>query len=251
MDNDPELSIIIPSYNEVGNLEELLEKCETLVKKQPKKNIEIVIVDNGSTDNTPIELKKWSNQNQLRSIRYIRVEKNKGYGHGILTGLASAKGVVLGWTHADLQTDLEDVWVAFEIYQHSKNDWALIKGRRKNRPLLDTFFTYGMQVYCGIQLKEKITDINAQPKVFSRQFYERYINEKAPIDFSLDLYVLYMARKNGHEIKEIPVYFKDRKHGIAKGGGSWRGKVKLIHRTLNYIHALKQEIKNSESPDTG
>ena len=68
--------------------------------------------------------------------RSVRVEKNVGYGHGILTGLQSACGELLAWSHADLQTDPADVFRAFQLYQRDGHAVArLVKGRRKGRGL--------------------------------------------------------------------------------------------------------------------
>ena len=66
-----------------------------------------------------------------------------------------------------------------------------------------------------------------------------YFQKQAPHDFSLDLFLLYQAKKYGYGIKEIPVYFKKRLHGEAKGGGSWQTRSLLIKRTLRYIIKFK------------
>jgi hypothetical protein len=85
-----------------------------------------------------------------------------------------------------------------------------------------------------------LDDINAQPKLFSRDFYES-VRDAAPHDFSLDLYWLYKARKLGYKIESCPVYFRSRRFGEAKGGGGGLAqKWKLTKRTLAYIHALHQ-----------
>ncbi|MDG1436740.1 MAG: hypothetical protein P8P83_03015 [Rickettsiaceae bacterium] len=150
---------------------------------------------------------------------------------------------MLAWTHADMQTDPADVIKALDLYNDSKDDLLIIKGRRKNRKLVESFFTFGMQIVVFLLLKTYLNDINAQLKLFSRKFYEKYIQNKAPKDFSLDLYLLYQAKINKYKILEIPVYFKDRIHGEAKGGGSFKTRVKLIVRTFKYIFKTRKEIK--------
>ena len=85
--------------------------------------------------------------------------------------------------------------------------------------------------------------VNAQPKLFSRKFYDKHLVKGAPLDFSLDLYLLYWARKFGRII-EIPVYFEKRIYGEAKGGGSFKTRMKLVKRTFAYIFELKGALKN-------
>ena len=63
-----------------------------------------------------------------------------------------------------------------------------------------------------------------------------------PNDFSLDLYILYKARFHNLPILELPVFYKERIHGESKGGGTIKGKWKLILRTLNYLFKLKMAL---------
>ena len=97
------LSLVIPCYNEAANLPLLLSRCAE-VAHQGK--IEIILVDNGSTDKSPRVLAELLPHHP--GCRSVRVEKNQGYGFGLLSGLRAAEGKVLGWTHADMQTDPDD-----------------------------------------------------------------------------------------------------------------------------------------------
>ena len=99
------LSLVIPCYNESESLPTLIEQCQTIISEN--ENIEVILVDNGSSDSTPEILRPLEKHNT--SLRSTRVEQNIGYGNGILAGLKVAQGEILGWTHADLQTDPTDV----------------------------------------------------------------------------------------------------------------------------------------------
>jgi hypothetical protein len=68
--------------------------------------------------------------------------------------------------------------------------------------------------------------------------------DHAPDDFSLDLYLLYKFREKGLPILDLKVNFAQRLHGEAKGGGTLKGKFKLIKRTLSYIFKLSRSLKN-------
>ena len=91
-----------------------------------------------------------------------------------------------------------------------------------------------MSIICTIILKKSFSDFNAQPKIFRQSFYLK-IREEAPTDFSLDLYLLFMAKKLKYDIIDFPVFFNKRLHGEAKGGGSIKTKLKLSIRTFSYI----------------
>lgn len=228
------LSIIIPCYNEKSSIEDLVKNCIENINDK----MEVLLVDNGSSDNT---FQVLSNLNLPKNIIPLRVEKNKGYGNGILFGLNHSRGEIVSWTHADLQTDISDVTRGYKLYKEELiNKTSIVKGVRKKRNLFDFFFTFSMGIYSSIILKKWMYDINAQPKIFHRAFLEKF--KKAPLDFSLDLYVLYFFSLNKINIKSIPVFFNKRQYGVSKGGGTLKGKFKLIKRTLSYIHHLKKSL---------
>ena len=241
---DPLLSVVLPCYNEQDNLPALFERLDKLSGSNT--SIEIILVNNGSTDNSSVifdqELKKRNNS----SFKVVHVPVNKGYGFGILEGLRNAKGQVLSYTHADRQTDPMDVLTALDLFQKHNNPELLVKGFRRNRKMGEAFFSYGMGILSSLALGKRLSEINAQPKLFSRSFFERY-EKNAPLDFSLDLYLLYCAKRNG-KIIDFPVYFAKRVAGEAKGGSgsSFKVRKKLIKRTFTYIFELKNKLKHGK-----
>ncbi|MGL4524481.1 MAG: glycosyltransferase family 2 protein [Spirochaetia bacterium] len=238
-------SLVIPCYNEAENLPLMISRLKEIFASQ--RDFECILVNNGSTDNTNEVMDNILSKESIDWMKVIHVAKNEGYGYGILKGLEATEGELLGWTHADMQTDPHDVLKAFEIYQYSDNKEILVKGYRKNRKLMDSLFSFGMQCMVWAVLRVFVTEINAQPKVFSRNFYLKYIKDHAPYDFSLDLYLLYQGKKNRVPILSFPVYFTKRQYGEAKGGGgSWKNRIKLIKRTLSYIFMLRHQIKEGK-----
>ena len=235
------ISLIIPCFNEEENLEKLLEKLNLLIKEFSDENIEIVIVDNGSTDNSNNIIRSHKLFLDKR-ISLLNIKKNIGYGDGLYQGINFSKGDVICWFHADLQFDPFD---SIKIYKKFKNaifnEELFIKGKRINRSLFDNFFTFGMSLLTFLLFKKKIKDINAQPKIFKRSFLKLINNP--PIDFSFDIYFLLIASKNNIKIIESPVNWYDRNAGIAKGGGSFQLKLKLTLRTIKFMLDLKKILK--------
>jgi len=223
-------SVVIPCFNESDNLELLLK---SLIQLNIQNNLEIIIVDNGSTDNSYSLLFELKEKIKIHNLKVVSIKKNIGYGNGIIRGLNETSGDFLGWTHADLQTDVTDVLKGFKLIEQSTGN-SIVKGKRSNRNMFDNIFTIFMSIVCIIMLRKSLFDINAQPKIFSKVFYNQ-IKDRAPDDFSLDLYLLYMAKKMNYSILEFPVFFNKRLYGEAKGGGSIKTKLKLSVRTFSYI----------------
>ena len=238
------LSIVLPCYNEAGNLPKIYIVLSEILKEHSE--LEVLLVNNGSTDNSSAVFTALQKTHTL-PIRVVTIEKNQGYGHGILTGVRAAQGEFIAWSHADMQTDPRDILAAYEKLKASANpEKTVVKGRRKNRPLLDEFFTSGMAALSSIALGQWLHDINAQPKLFPRSFVA--LLDSAPTDFALDLFFLYEAKKQGYTLLEQDVVFGKREHGEAKGGGTMKGKIKLIKRTLAYIFELRRRLREPSLP---
>lgn len=227
-------SLVIPCYNEAANLPLLLERCKALAA-QP--DVEIVLVDNGSTDNSADVL--LALLPQYPGCRSVRVEKNQGYGFGIVTGLKAASGDVLGWTHADMQTDPQDALRGLELFAEHGPD-IFVKGRRYGRPFMDVVFTVGMSLFETLLLARPMWDINAQPTLFSRRFFESW--STPPDDFSLDLYAYYQAQSAGLTVHRFPVKFGERAFGVSHWNVNWAAKRKFIRRTVDFSLQLKKKI---------
>ena len=238
------LSIVIPCYNEEGNILELFNNLEKLINLNS--NLEIIIVDNGSTDNSLAIIKDHSiYKNKL--IKLVMVEKNLGYGNGIMSGIYKSSTKYISWCHADLQTPPQYACDAFkENFDKLEKRKIIIKGKRVNRDIFDQLFTFGMSIVASLLFGNKLNDINAQPKIFSRQFLSLLKNP--PNDFSLDVYLMAVAIQNQYKIIEYPVSWEQRIAGEAKGGGSIKAKIRITIQTLKCILNLKKnffKLKNS------
>ena len=229
-----DLSIVVPCYNEEQNIPLILKRFADVMEE----NVELILVNNGSTDNSSDVFDRELRKSKYSFVRLVEVKKNVGYGHGILSGLKQAKGKFLAWTHADMQTDPGDVLKGYKLIKNKSN--SVLKGKRIKRKLGETLFTFGMSVIASIVLRKMLFDVNAQPKIFPKEFYEKMLN--APDDFSLDLYWLYLAKKEGYEVLSLPVYFKDRIYGESKWAFSFSSRLRTILRTIRYIFALKSHL---------
>ncbi|MDO8772572.1 MAG: glycosyltransferase family 2 protein [Burkholderiaceae bacterium] len=228
-------SLVIPCYNEAANLPLLLDRCKEVTHRP---DIEVILVDNGSTDDSPQVLQRLLPQ--YPGCRSVRVEKNLGYGFGILSGLKAAKGEILGWTHADMQTNPQDALRGLALFE-KHGPRIFVKGRRYGRPFADAVFTLGMSAFETILLGKPMWDINAQPTMFSRTFFETW--QDPPYDFSLDLYCYYQAHCKDLKIYRFPVRFGERAHGVSHWNVNWAAKRKFIRRTVDFSLQLRKNLK--------
>ncbi len=239
-----DLSVVIPCFNEEKNLNDLVDQIRIIKKDNLNINFEFILVNDGSTDQTSFILQEL---NKDEIYKFVDLKKNHGYGGSILEGLKASNGEIVSWTHADLQCDLNDIAIAYTLNkQKLLNGKIIIKGKRIKRKLIDSFFSNSMATIASIMFNKKFKDINAQPKIFSRNLLKEFVD--APKDFSLDLYLLYISKIKSYEIIEHPVIYKKRTAGVSKGGDSFYGKIKLTLRTLKYIINLR--LKSYENNST-
>lgn len=228
-----DISLVIPCFNEAKNLPLVFEKCACFGQVE---GCEVILVDNGSFDDTQEVLSAFLPL--FPHCRSVHVAKNQGYGFGILSGLKAAEGDILAWTHADMQTDPQDVLEGLKFFKAGGD--LFVKGKRYGRPFSDAFFSAGMSIFETVLMGKLMWDINAQPTIFRKAFFEEWQNP--PHDFSLDLYAYYMARQTAVPIKRFPVRFGERVNGSSHWNVNWSAKWKFIKRTVGYSLKLKSEI---------
>ena len=222
-----DLSIVLPCYNESGNLQEILRRYREL---RNSLSFELILVDNGSTDGTAQVLAEELRKPENQFARTVLVPKNVGYGHGIQEGLRASEGAVLAFSHADLQCSPEDLLTAMVLYRQSVDKApALVKGcRRGHRPFLDRLVTWfynhlaawilGLRGSAadpsGKNAAAITIDVNAEPKMFPKSLLPDLL--AGPKDFTFDLYVLYAAKMRRHPIREFDVKYQMRQWGRSK-----------------------------------
>lgn len=229
------LSIILPCYNEADNLPLLLAGYRQVWRDLPA---ELILVNNGSTDHTVDVLAQHLKQPEYGFARTVHITPNRGYGHGIYTGLQAAQGEFLSFSHADMQCSPADVFRAYDkLMAEPDPTLALVKGARGKRGFSAALITNGMAVIASILLLTKLTDINAQPKLFHRSHLDRLTCP--PDGFQFDVYLLYLARRAGLKLLTIPVTFEKRAHGQSKWAFSIFSRYRLIWATVVYMSRLR------------
>jgi glycosyltransferase involved in cell wall biosynthesis len=222
--NKSKFGIVIPCFNEAGNLPNLIRECDFLTEQG---SFEFVLVNNGSIDTSVEILGEVSNP----KIRVINLNQNVGYGGGILTGLRELRTEYVGWIHADLQTDLRDSLTGLENLE-----FDFFKGIRLGRTKAERLFSAGMGIICSILFRTSLVEINAQPTIMKKELYDSWLNP--PSDFSLDLYSLLIAKKRKVTIFRSKFYFSKRTSGESTWNFGFKSRMRMISRTVRYAFLL-------------
>jgi len=234
-----DLSLVLPCFNEEKNIKHLYEEFIQIPLANYKS--ELILVNNGSSDNTGLEIDKIIEINNSKknniSVKKVTLKKNEGYGGGISAGLKSTTGQYIGWSHADLQTPLEDFFRLFQIIKNKKNIYG--KGHRTNNRDYDGIISRFHEKLASFILGHKMEEINAQPKIFSRDVLEYFTD--IPKNWTvLDTYSTYICLVNKVKIVKVDVVFKTRIYGYSK----WKNNLGTFikHIVFNVVYLFKLRL---------
>lgn len=223
-------TIIIPCYNEAKNLEKLFGKINTLKKKI---NFNTIIINNGSKDSSKKILEKLQLKKKLKNTKIIQIKNNIGFGNAIKKGILKSETSILCYTHADLQTDINDIYRAYIIFSRVKHNF-FIKGNRVNRNFKEIIFTLFMGLINSFLFRVKLFDIHAQPTFFEKKMIKN-INY-LPNDFSIDTFLMLLAFFKKKKIIRFKVKFKKRKYGVGSN-------ERIIDKVIYSIKSIGSSLK--------
>jgi len=197
----PQVSVVIPVYNEAENVSELQRELASALKEISH---EILFVDDGSQDRTVDQIKRTS------SVRILEFEKNAGQSAAIYAGLRAAGGNVLVLIDGDLQNDPHDIP---RLLAEIDRGADLVCGYRANRQ--DTWFKrIQSQIANSIRsrfTKDGVRDTGCTLKAMRRECIEALV----PFH-GMHRFIPALIKGFGYKITEIPVNHRARLHGFSK-----------------------------------
>lgn len=200
------LSIIIPVFNEEKTISKVIKRVQAL--KIPSVEKEIIVIDDGSTDNTVKNIKK-----EVKGIELLVHEKNMGKGAAVNTGIKNAKGDYIVIQDADLEYDPEDIKKLVEKVLNGKS--KVVYGTRLNRlpnfskdekRLLFLIHYLGnrfLSLLTSILYGQWLTDMETCYKLFPRNAVSGIKLKARRFDFEPEITAKLL--KKGYQILEVPI----------------------------------------------
>lgn len=203
----PDISIVIPIYNEEDNIFPLIEEIK---KSLPNFRYEIIFVDDGSSDNSVEKIRSLKEGN----IKLVKFTRNFGQTSAMAAGIEYAEGKYLAFLDGDLQNDPSDIPMMLKKLEDEKLDMVAGKrAKRKDGLLLRKIPSKIANRLIFSVSKLKVSDYGCTLKVM-----------KTDIAKSLDLYgelhrfIPILASLNGAKIAEVDVKHHPRRFGVSKYG---------------------------------
>ena len=218
MPGSSRISVVVPAYNEEESLPRLVEEIEKVFPG----GVEIILVDDGSTDST------WAVISGLASAgraRGLRLGSNQGKAAALSAGFAEAEGRFVATLDADLQDDPSEIPGMIEKMEADGLDlvsgWKKVRRDPLGKRLPSKLYNLVVRLTTGIRLH----DFNCGLKV-----YRRKVTDSLELYGEMHRYTPVLAVHNGFSVGELPVNHRPREHGRSKYGLSrfWRGYADLL-----------------------
>lgn len=229
------ISLIIPFYNCAKTAESTLFTASRFINNYEKEPIELIAVNDGSTDNTLSVLKSYENEH----IKVVSYEKNKGKGGAICAGVFASAGDKIIFTDADLAYGLSPIAPCAEALE----EYDIAAGSRrsdreilKNYGFLRNFSSLVFSSVCEFLLHLKINDTQCGFKGYRAEAAKELFSRLTINGFGFDLEILAEARAAGMKITQIPVKLikneKNSKVSLISDGAKMLGEIIYIRKKV-------------------
>jgi dolichol-phosphate mannosyltransferase len=219
---DPQLSIVIPVYNESGNLEPLIEEIERTLASRMR--FEVIVVDDGSADPTVTEAASLAAiHNWLRVERH---DRNRGQSAAIRTGVCAARAPIVAVLDGDGQNDPADIPSLFAALLLSDTRMTVGERRTRRDRLSRRVSSRLANTVRASILHDGIRDTGCGLKVFYREDFL-----ELPAFDHMHRFLPALMRQRGGKVRSLPVNHRPRRHGCSKYGirnRLWPGIVDLL-----------------------
>ena len=218
----PYLSVVIPAYNEERNIKKGAPNQVLSYLKRQKYEWEIVFVDDGSQDKTVQLLegiaKKEKSTTRTKRIRIIK-NPHQGKAATVTTGVLAGNGDIILFTDMDQSTPIPEIEKFFPFL---RKGYDVVIGSRSGRagaPIIRKLMAWGFVLLRTLVLRLPLKDTQVGFKAFTRPavqdifrslkiFANQGAIKQAAVKAGFDLEVLFIARKHGYKIKEVPVNWR-------------------------------------------
>jgi glycosyltransferase involved in cell wall biosynthesis len=211
MSKKPDFSLVIPAYNEAERLPATLPRMVSYLDGLPGVSYEIVVVDDGSADETAARAEAELNGSPGRVISY---RPNRGKGCAVKRGMLASEGRIRLFSDADLSTPLTEIPRFLAAHRRG---YDVVIGSRKRpgarvvrrQPLLRESMGKVFTLLSNVLVVSGVSDFTCGFKSFTAEASERVFPRMEIEDWSYDTELLWLVRDEGLRLKEVPVSWED------------------------------------------
>jgi len=199
------ISVVVPLMNEEDNIKYLIEAVDDALKDF---DYELILVDDGSTDNTVKEIKKHMND----KTKLVILNRNYGQTSAMAAGIEVAQGDIIVTIDGDLQNDPRDIPMMIEKLNEGYDVVAGIRAKRKDEPLRKFLSKIANKII------RKVTGVHIRDYGCTLKVFKKDVAKNLGLYGELHRFIPILASMYGAKITEVPVRHHERKFGRSKYG---------------------------------
>ena len=208
----PDVSIVVPIFNEVENLPDLAERIARAMSGQPL-TFELLAVDDGSTDGSRARLRELAASRPW--LRPVFLARNYGQSSALQAGFDRVRGRYVVTLDADLQNEPDDIPLLLQRLE-TDPDVDMVSGWRKDRQ--DAELSRKLPSRIANRLISRATGVHLHDYGCALKAYRRVIIDRIRLYGELHRFIPSLAREAGARIAEVPVRHHARTRGVSKYG---------------------------------
>jgi glycosyltransferase involved in cell wall biosynthesis len=226
-DNPPEVSIVIPVYNEEESLGFLYDNLMAVLDKL-ERSYEVILIDDGSRDKSYEKMKSFHEKNT--NFKIIKFRRNFGQTAAMRAGFDYSQGEIIITLDSDLQNDPQDIP---NMLAKMQEGYDIVSGWRKNRK--DKLFSRRMPSVIANRLISRLFNVHLHDYGCTLKAYRKEVLENVELYGEMHRYIPAVASWMGINVAEIEVNHHPRKFGKAKYGISRTSRVILDLMTIKFL----------------
>ncbi len=199
----PEISVLMPAYNEGKNLEKAVKET---MKELKGLDYEIVLINDGSEDNTLEVAKKL--RESFKEVRVVSYHKNRGKGHALKKGFEKSSGKMIVFFDSDLDIPPSQIKRFLKVLNEGYDvviGSKYLPGARVSYSEKRKAFSIWYRTLVKMLLKLDVSDTQVGLKVFRREVLERVFPKILVKKYAFDVELLTVINMYGYKIRELPV----------------------------------------------
>ena len=223
----PKYSIVVPLHNEHENVTDLYDRLKAVMESNGE-SFELVLVDDGSTDNTFNLLREIAAVDSR--ITVVKLRRNFGQTAGLAAGFDHARGEYIIAMDGDLQHDPADIPIFLEKIAEG---YDIVSGWRKRR--IDNLWLRRIPSRCANWLMAKLSGVDIHDFGTTFKAYRREILEQVPLYGEMHRFIPALASWHGASIIEVPIRNVERERGASHYGLSRTFRVFFDLITIRFL----------------
>lgn len=228
------ISVVLPCYNEEKRILNTLRQIKEFVKGR-KEEFEVIVVNDGSTDDTPEIVKGFD-----KSIKIVEYGRNMGKGYAIKKGMLESTGDITLFMDADASADIKEL---DRFIPYLREGYEVVVGSRTlekdsivvKEKLLRRFVGFLSHKLIATVIKSDVKDLLCAFKVYDKKAKEAIFRKQISNGMASDYEAIFLAQKLGFKVKELPIKWEHKEGGTAKPSWYTKALKELLMVRINNL----------------